>query len=198
MIVYKLLEERLANHPIKNFVIEGAGNYIFDIAGNLFGMVHGDEVKGWGGLPFYGLTRQDARNIRTLNVIPHVLLGHHHQPASIPIGYGEYLMSGNWVGANNLSGVVGSNTPLSGASASVPNTASVTVSYSTLTTCASPPRPLIRLPKGGEINLVCFVRKHVWKRKPGDKDPYSHVNYTCDRCRPERLFERELLWDCGY
>ena len=112
MIVYKLLEERLANHPIKNFVIEGAGNCIFDIAGNLFGMVHGDEVKGWGGLPFYGLTRQDARNIRTLNVIPqYVLLGHHHQPASIPIGYGEYLMSGNWVGANNLSGVVGSNTP---------------------------------------------------------------------------------------
>lgn len=110
--VYRLLKERLSNHPIHNFVIERAGNCTFDVAGNLFGMIHGDEVKGWGGLPFYGLTRHDAKMIRTLNVIPqYVLLGHHHQPASIPIGYGEHLMSGNWVGANNLSGIVGSNVP---------------------------------------------------------------------------------------
>lgn len=112
VLVYKLLKERLANHPLKNFVIEKAGNCTFEVAGNLFGMIHGDEVKGWGGIPFYGLTRHDAKMIRTLNVIPdYVLLGHHHQPAAIPIGYGEHLMSGNWVGANNLSGVVGSNTP---------------------------------------------------------------------------------------
>jgi hypothetical protein len=112
VMVYRLLEERLKNYPIFNFAIEPAGNCTFDVLGNIFGMIHGDEVKGWGGLPFYGLTRHDAKMIRTLNVIPeYVLLGHHHQPASIPIGYGEHLMSGNWVGASNLSNVVGSNTP---------------------------------------------------------------------------------------
>jgi hypothetical protein len=50
--------------------------------------------------------------LRTLNFIPdYVLLGHHHQQANIPIGYGEWLMSGNWVGATALSRVVGANQP---------------------------------------------------------------------------------------
>jgi hypothetical protein len=112
VLVYKLLEEKMKNQPLYNFAIEPAGNCNFDVVGNLFSMIHGDEVRSWGSLPFYGMTRKDAQMIRTLNVIPeYVLLGHHHQPASIPIGYGEWLMSGNWVGANNLSGQVGSNTP---------------------------------------------------------------------------------------
>lgn len=33
----------------------------------------------------------------------YALLGHHHVPANISIGYGEHLMSGNWVGANAYS-----------------------------------------------------------------------------------------------
>ena len=112
VMVYRLLEERLKNHPIFTFAVEPAGNCTFDVLGNLFAMIHGDEVKGWGGLPFYGMTRHDARMNRTLNVIPdYVLLGHHHQPASIPIGYGEYFLAGNWVGATNLSNIVGSNQP---------------------------------------------------------------------------------------
>lgn len=112
VMVYRLLQERLKDHPIFTFAVEPAGNCTFEVLGNLFAMIHGDEVKGWGGLPFYGMTRHDARMNRTLNVLPdYVLLGHHHQPASIPIGYGEWLMSGNWVGATNLSGIVGSNTP---------------------------------------------------------------------------------------
>ncbi len=112
VLVYKFLARNLANHPIRNFQIEYAGNCTFDVLGHLFSMIHGDEVRSWGSIPYYGMTRTDARNIRTLNVIPeYVLLGHHHTPAMIPIGYGEWLMSGNWVGATNLSGVVGSNTP---------------------------------------------------------------------------------------
>jgi transposase-like protein len=109
---FRLLEERLANHPIKTFAVEEAGACYFDVRGNLFGMIHGDEIRGWGGIPFYGITRHDAKMIRTANVIPdYVLVGHHHQPASIPTGYGEWLMSGNWVGATTLSKHVGSNTP---------------------------------------------------------------------------------------
>jgi hypothetical protein len=112
VLVFRLLKMALSNQPIKNFIVEPAGACFFDIRGNLFAMIHGDEVRGWGGLPFYGFTRYDAKMIRTANVIPdYVLLGHHHQPASIPIGFGEYLMSGNWVGATSLSKHVGSNTP---------------------------------------------------------------------------------------
>ena len=46
--------------------------------------------------------------------------------------------------------------------------------------------------------IGCFLAGHVWTRKPGDKDTYSHVNYTCERCGKERLFERAIMWDCGY
>ena len=111
-IAFRLLQERLANHPIRTFAIEAAGACYFDVRGNLFGMIHGDEVKGWGGIPYYGITRHDAKMVRTANVIPDfVLAGHHHQPASISVGYGEWLLSGNWVGGNSLSRFVGSNTP---------------------------------------------------------------------------------------
>ena len=111
-IAFRLLEERLANFPIRTFAIEPAGACYFDIKNNLFGMVHGDEIKAHMSIPFYGITRQDAKMVRTANVIPdYVLVGHHHQPASIPVGYGEWLMSGNWVGGNSLSKIVGSNTP---------------------------------------------------------------------------------------
>ncbi len=112
VMVYRLLEERLANYPIHNFVVEPGGNVAFEVLGNPFAMIHGDEVRGWGSIPFYGMTRMDAKMIRTLNFIPdYVLLGHHHQQAQIPIGYGEWLMSGNWVGATSLSRIVGSNQP---------------------------------------------------------------------------------------
>jgi hypothetical protein len=111
-IAFRLLQEKLSKYPIKTFAIEAAGACYFNVKDNLFGMIHGDEIKGWGGIPFYGITRHDAKMIRTANVIPdYVLVGHHHQPASIPVGYGEWLQSGNWVGGNSLSKIVGSNTP---------------------------------------------------------------------------------------
>lgn len=112
VMVYRLLEERLANHPLHNFVTEPGGNCAFEVLGTPFAMIHGDEIDSWGSIPFYGMTRYDAKMIRTLNFIPdYVLLGHHHQQANIPIGYGEWLMSGNWVGATSLSRKVGSNQP---------------------------------------------------------------------------------------
>lgn len=112
ILTYWLLEEKLKNYPIFNFVVKPAGNVAFDILGNEFAMLHGDEIRGWGGIPFYGITRHDAKMVRTLNHAPqYVLAGHHHQQAQIPVGYGEWLMSGNWVGATNMSGGVGSNTP---------------------------------------------------------------------------------------
>jgi hypothetical protein len=60
VMVYKLLEERLANFPLHSFVIEPGGNCAFEILGNPFAMIHGDEINSWGSIPFYGFTRYDA------------------------------------------------------------------------------------------------------------------------------------------
>lgn len=100
-----MLRDKLRGEPVDQFVIEPAGVLLFETAGHVFLTIHGDEVKGWGGLPFYGLAKYDGKAIRLARLVyDYCLLGHHHQPASIPNGSGgEFIVSGDWVGGNNLS-----------------------------------------------------------------------------------------------
>jgi len=103
---HKLVEDRLAE-TVDEYVIESGGAVFFYCAGHQFQAIHGDQIRGWGGLPFYGLSRFDGRSIRLHNVMyRYLLMGHHHQPAQIPNGAGETIVSGDWVGANNLSGFI--------------------------------------------------------------------------------------------
>lgn len=100
----KILFDRLRAEPIDQFAIEPGGSLFFRAGGHEFQAVHGDEIRGWGGLPFYGLTRFDGRSIRLHGrIYRYLIMGHHHQPAEIPNGAGETIVSGDWVGANNLS-----------------------------------------------------------------------------------------------
>ena len=102
-----LFEQRLAKDRIDEFAIEPGGSLFFRCAGHEFQLIHGHQVRGWGGLPFYGLTKFDGRSIRLHNKIyRYLLMGHHHQPGVIPNGAGETIVSGDWVGANNLSGMI--------------------------------------------------------------------------------------------
>ena len=102
-----LFELHLRGVPIDEKAIEPGGALFFRSAGHQFQLIHGHQIRGWGGLPFYGLTKFDGRSIRLHNTIyRYLLMGHHHQPASIPNGAGETIVSGDWVGANNLSGMM--------------------------------------------------------------------------------------------
>lgn len=101
-----LVRDRLDGWPIDCYAIEH-DSVFFRAAGHEFQAIHGDEVRGWGGLPFYGLTRFDGRSIRHHNrIYRYLLMGHHHQQAEIPNGSGEHFVLGDWVGANNLSRVM--------------------------------------------------------------------------------------------
>lgn len=101
-LLYKILQEKLQNYPMDVMGIEPGGALYFQSQGKTFLALHGDEFKGWAGIPFYGLQRQDSRSLRlTHTMFDYGLVGHHHQQANIPIGYGEWFMSGNWVGAND-------------------------------------------------------------------------------------------------
>ena len=103
----RLLEQSLRAEPVDQFAYELGGSLFFRCAGHEFQAIHGDEIRGWGGLPFYGLSKFDGRSIRLHNrIYRYLLMGHHHQQAEIPNGAGETLISGDWVGANNLSGVI--------------------------------------------------------------------------------------------
>lgn len=104
-----LLRDKLRAQPIKEFAIEPAGVLYFEAAEHLFLMIHGDEIKGWGGLPFYGLSRYDGKAIRQGQQIhDYLILGDKHVPAELDQGGGgETLMQPAWVGENNLSRQLG-------------------------------------------------------------------------------------------
>ena len=98
------LADKLREEPIDQVAIEPAGSLFFYCAGHEFQAIHGDEIKGWGGIPLYGIQRFDSRSVRLHNrVHRYLLMGHIHQTSEIPNGAGETLVSGDWVGANNLS-----------------------------------------------------------------------------------------------
>jgi hypothetical protein len=107
-LMVEFLKLRLANHPIDVFANEPGGALLFESMGHTFLHIHGQEVRGWGGIPFYGFTRFDGRAIRMSGqIFDYCLSGHIHQPAIIPNGSGgEYIVSGDWVGANNMSGQI--------------------------------------------------------------------------------------------
>lgn len=103
----KILFDRLKNQPITQMAIEPGGALFFRCAMHEFQMIHGHQIRGWGGLPFYGLTKFDGRSIRMHSrIYRYLLMGHHHQAGEVPNGAGETIISGDWVGANNLSGLI--------------------------------------------------------------------------------------------
>lgn len=105
----KLLEDKLRGLPIDEFIVEPAGSIFFYVAGLEFQAIHGQHIRGWGGIPYYGIQRYDAKSVRLHSrLFRYLLMGHIHQPAEITVGTGaEAIVSGDWVGANNLSGMIG-------------------------------------------------------------------------------------------
>lgn len=105
-LLMEMLRDKLRAQPINEFAVEPAGAIFFYAAGLEFQAVHGHRgIRGWGGIPFYGIQRYDARSVRLHNRMHrYILMGHIHTPAEITVGTGaEAIVSGDWVGANNLS-----------------------------------------------------------------------------------------------
>ena len=102
---FEILKDKLRAQPIDEFVIRADGALFFYAAGHEFQMIHGDEIRGWGGIPYYGIARFDAKSVRLHNrLYRYLIMGHIHQPAEITTGSGaETLVSGDWVGPNNLT-----------------------------------------------------------------------------------------------
>lgn len=104
-----LMRDKLREQPITEFAIEPAGALYFGAAKHVFLMIHGDEIRGWGGIPFYGIQRYQGKSVRQGHILyDYLLLGDKHIPAELEQGGGgETLMSGAWVGENNLARQLG-------------------------------------------------------------------------------------------
>jgi len=103
----EILFEKLKGEPIDEFATEPGGSLFFYCQGHQFQLIHGHQIKGWGGIPYYGLQKFESKSLRLHNrLYQYLLMGHIHQPAEISNGAAETIVSGDWVGPNNLSGLI--------------------------------------------------------------------------------------------
>lgn len=67
-------------------------------------IAHGDKIRRYLSIPYYGMDRWDARMVSLTQVAwAFVHLGHHHRAAVIDAPHGERIMNGSWVGASDFS-----------------------------------------------------------------------------------------------
>lgn len=84
-----------------SFVIPDAWSANVDINGVGFNISHGDDVKGNGGLPWYGMVRRQ-KGLLALGAasggkrVRYFVAGHHHNLASLSDIDGEMLINGAW------------------------------------------------------------------------------------------------------
>ncbi len=103
-----MIEMQLAEYRDRvDFIIPKAPFLALDIQGWRFILRHGDGIKSWMGLPFYGIARSTGRWVQmqaaTQQFFSYMLMGHFHQQADIPFTGVEILMNGSFVGTTEFS-----------------------------------------------------------------------------------------------
>lgn len=80
---------------------------ITEIGGHNWLLYHGDDVKSWAGIPWYGIQRAIGEWIQIFNTMgktfQYAAQGHFHREAKIDVAAGEVFINGNWVGTNEHS-----------------------------------------------------------------------------------------------
>jgi hypothetical protein len=69
-----------------------------------FLVTHGNQVRAWQNIPWYGLDRAWARYIAMLGIaVNYLFVGHHHQALFLPTLWGAMVMNGSTVGGSHYS-----------------------------------------------------------------------------------------------
>jgi UDP-2,3-diacylglucosamine pyrophosphatase LpxH len=103
VLVYVLLARRLAEQDRVTVHVGTAPWHLYDVpelGGQVHLMLHGDGIRSYLGVPYYGLERAVRDLSRTLAASPrYIHVGHFHKAANVDVPHGEYLLNGTWVGA---------------------------------------------------------------------------------------------------
>lgn len=117
-IVYKLVEKALKNYPEFTWQITKSWWQIDTIYGYNFLMFHGDDIRAWQGIPYYGIDRA-AKNYRELLELmdlkyDYMEIGHFHTQAELPGVTTEKFINGCWPGGSiyAMKGLVTSSVPV--------------------------------------------------------------------------------------
>lgn len=89
------------------FMIPDSFSAVVDIEGFNFCCFHGDDIKGWMGIPWYGIERK-TRRLTALSAahddkVDYYCLGHFHALAMQQALKGETFINGAWIGCDPYS-----------------------------------------------------------------------------------------------
>jgi hypothetical protein len=99
-LVAEIAKQHCANLKNVDFLIPDSFSANIEIEGYGFCMFHGDDVRGWNGIPFYGLQRKTSKwtalNASVNRKVQYYVCGHFHQASSMANLDGEMLLNGAW------------------------------------------------------------------------------------------------------
>jgi len=103
-VIAHLAKERLKTHKNVQFNIHSVMQAVIHIQGMSYLMMHGHQVQGWAGIPFYGIERKVGKEAqKRLRALPQLreavrfdklLIGHFHTPSNME----------DWMIGGSLSG----------------------------------------------------------------------------------------------
>lgn len=83
-----------------SFLIPEAYSINLDIKGYTFNVSHGDDIKSWNSVPYYGIERQTRRLIglhaAVDKKVDYFVRGHFHNQSTLSQPCGETLLNGTW------------------------------------------------------------------------------------------------------
>lgn len=106
-IVYQIASLLLRDNNRIEWNISKSPHAFVEIEGHLFLFTHGDAVRSWAGIPWYGISRyannmREILNRRSL-ILDGLCMGHFHQPADIARINGPILVNGSLKGPDEYS-----------------------------------------------------------------------------------------------
>jgi len=103
-ILYQFLKQGLSQYDNIEFELTQSWWNLIEIRNHKFVITHGDDMKGFMGLPFYGMVRYERRLIGMIkNFFHYMLLGHHHRNCEIETNSGSIISNGSFVGGDVFS-----------------------------------------------------------------------------------------------
>jgi hypothetical protein len=102
-VIAYLMQERLRDIPNVQMNIYTRIKALVNIQGFPFLVEHGNSIRGWAGIPWYGADRSVAREAKARRMMPKknfykCLIGHFHQPMKTP----DYIVNGSLSGTSEF------------------------------------------------------------------------------------------------
>lgn len=106
-LIGSIAKSHCSNLSNVEFVIPDSFSAVVNIQGKNFCVFHGDDIKGWAGIPWYGIERK-TRRLTALNAahdhkVDYYCMGHFHALATQAALKGETFINGSWVGCDPFS-----------------------------------------------------------------------------------------------